>query len=120
MLHHALREQERERNRQVEGGTLLADIRGGEVDDDARRGKGQARVADRRTHPLPRLLHGGVGKPDDHHAGKPSGDVDLDLDSVGVDAQKGGGGQFGKHPISLRRAVRGRDEKSGRAKNQAG
>ncbi len=83
-LQNALREQKSERNRQVESRTFLANVCRSQVDDDAGSGKGETGVANRRTHPFARLLHGGVGKSDDHHAGQPPGYVDFDLYRVGV------------------------------------
>ena len=84
-----MRGQEGEGDGEVEGRTLFFNVRGCEVDDDARSGKGEAGVIDGRSDPLARLLDGGVGEAHYQKGGKAPGDIDLDQDFVGLDTEHG-------------------------------
>ncbi len=53
-------DEDAERDRQVVGRSLFADVGGGEVDGDPPQRKARAGVADGRAHPLARFLHGGI------------------------------------------------------------
>ena len=85
--------QQRERDRQVEAGALLAKRRRGEVDrDPVAAGPGQHRVDDAAVHPVLCLLAGAVGEPDDRERRQVGRDeVRLDLDAARLEADDGGG-----------------------------
>ena len=83
--------QQRERNRQVEAGSLLAKRRRGEVDRDvvAVRPR-QHRVDDAAVHAVLGLLAGAVGEPDDRERRQLGRDeVRLDLDAARLEADDG-------------------------------
>ena len=85
--------EERERDRQVEAGSLLAKRRRGEVDRDpvAARPR-QHRVDDAAVHAVLGLLAGAVGEPDDRERGQLGRDeVRLDLHAARLEADDGGG-----------------------------
>lgn len=69
---------------QIVGGASLAQIGGGEVDDDAAQGKDRATVLDGGAHPLLRLSDGGVGQAHDAKGGQSMPNIDLDLDQRAI------------------------------------
>ena len=73
-----------EGDREVERGTLLARIGGGEVDRNSSDGDLVPGVPHRRPHPLARLPHPRVGEPDNRKGGDPRADVHLDLHHRGL------------------------------------
>ncbi len=88
---------------QVVGGALLAQVGGGEVDDDAAvEGPGEGAVADGGAHALLRFLHGRVGQADDGGGGVlRARDVDLDVDHDAVETDDRAGLHFREHRGSL-------------------
>ncbi len=82
--------QDRDGDGQVEGGALLFDVGGGEIDGDMMAGEGVAGVLDGGLDPVLALPDGHVGKADGRKQGKAGGEVDLDRDGMGIDADDGG------------------------------
>jgi len=81
--------QDTERDGQIIVCALLANICRGEVHGDAAHGKAPATVADRRTHALLGLLHGGVRQPDDHEPRHPRADVHFYGDRHAIQPDQG-------------------------------
>ena len=55
-------------------------------------------------HALLGFSHRALGQADHGEGGHAvAGEIDLELDAVGVDAQEGGGGYVGEHVFSFRR-----------------
>ena len=79
----------RQRDRQVERRALLAQVGRREVHGDAPRGELVGRVDDRGAHPLPALLHRGVGQSDDAEGRRGGHDVGLDHHRVTLEAAQG-------------------------------
>ena len=82
----AVRGEEGEGDRQVEVVAFLAEVGGGEVDDDRLGREVVAAVLDRGADPLAALADRGVGEPHDLHLWEAELDVDFDLDGSGFDA----------------------------------
>ena len=80
------RDQQRDRERQVERRPDLAQVGRREVDRDPLQRELVARVHHRRPHPLARLAHGLVRQSDDRERGQAEPDVGLDPDPPGIDA----------------------------------
>ena len=95
------REQERERDGQVERRPLLADVRRGQIDRDAPRGELVRRVDDRGAHPLATLLHGRVGQTDDAERRRRRHHVGLHHHRVALEAAQGLTGDSREHAASL-------------------
>ena len=93
--------EDRARDREVEAGAGLAQVRGREVDRDAALRELEARVQDRRLHALARLAHGAVAEPDDREGGQAGAQVDLDGDAPRVEAVDREGGDAGEHGGTL-------------------
>jgi hypothetical protein len=91
------RDEERERHGQVERRAFLAHVCRRKVDGNAPRRKHEPRVGQRRGNTLAALLHRAGGEPDDRELREPLGDVDLDGDIVGIDAEDRGGSHGGEH-----------------------
>ncbi len=75
------RQQDADSDGQVVGGASLAQVGGGEVDDDTLQREDGATVLDGGAHPLLRLVDGGVGQADQRKRGQPMRDVYLDFDN---------------------------------------
>ena len=88
----------RERDREVEAGPLLAQARRREVDRDPAAGPVPLRRRDPAADALLRLLAGAVGQPDDREGGDAAADVGLHLDATGVEADDGVGDRAREHP----------------------
>ena len=88
-----------ERDRQIEGRAVLADVRGRQVYGDSPERKRKPRVGKRCTHPLAPFLYRALREADGGEGRKTIGDVDLDVHRVGVDPEDGGGANSGKHGI---------------------
>ncbi len=82
--------QDRDGDRQVEGGALLFDIGGGQIDGDMMAGEGVAGVLDGGLDPVLALPDGHVGEADGRKQGKAGGEIDLYRDGMGIDADDGG------------------------------
>ncbi len=73
---------------QVEGGAVFFNVGGSQIDGDAARGEFVARVLDRRLDPILALLDRPLGQANGGELGQALGDVDLDLDRVGLDSEE--------------------------------
>src|SRR5205823_6829647 len=82
------RAKHRERDRQVEPGAFLLQLRRGEVDRDPDARPAQLGRRDAAPHALPSLLAGPVSEPDDREAGQPLVDVRLDFDASRLEADE--------------------------------
>ena len=74
--------QDRQRERQVQPGSGLAQVRRGEVDGQALLSPGDAAGAQGGPDTFARLAHGGIGQTDEGESGQPLGGVGLDVDDV--------------------------------------
>ena len=90
-------QEDAEGDRQVVGGAALAQVGRGEVDGDVAVGEAGAGIAQGGAHALLRLLDGGVRQPDNEHAGLARADVDLDLDELAVEPDRGAAVDPGEH-----------------------
>ena len=100
--HDLLRtEQDPDRHREVERRAGLALVGRGEIDRDPARWVDEPGVAQRASHPLPRLLQRGIGQPDDGEPGQPRRDVHLDPDEPAVEAVERRGWDDGQHARTL-------------------
>ena len=86
-----------ERDRQVERRPGLADVGGRQVHGDAMLREVEAAIADGGPDAVAALAHGGVGQSDHREVRQPEGDVDLDVDGVGVHAEHRRAAQGGEH-----------------------
>ena len=91
------RAQHADGDRHVEGGAVLAQVGGRQVDGDPARRQLEAAVLQRAADAHAPLAHARVGQPDDVAAGQPDRDVDLDVDGRGFDPDDGGGGDTREH-----------------------
>jgi hypothetical protein len=80
--------EDRQRNGEVEAGSLLAQRRRSEVHGDAMGRPLEPGRHDARAHTVFRLLARAVGKTDDREAGQAALDARLDLDPAGVEADQ--------------------------------
>ena len=96
------RSEERERDRQVEAGTLLAQLRRREVDGDPPRREAQLGGGDPGANALTGLLASTVGKPDDREAGDAVANVRLDVDATWLEADERMRDRACKHVSRLR------------------
>ena len=101
----ALRGENAERDRQIEGRTRFAHVGGREVHRDAMRGKLEPGIADGASHAVAALTHARIGQADHGEARKPERHVDFDVDRTGFDAENGGGPQAGEHGRDAASAV---------------
>jgi hypothetical protein len=97
----AARHQEAQCDRQIQSGTILAYVRGSQIDGDPPQRKSKAGVREGRRHALTPLLYRTVRKPDGGERRQAAADVDLDFDRLGVDTQNGGGSDSGEHDRSV-------------------
>ena len=67
-------------------------------------GNSKPGVADRRPDAVAALADGRVGQPHHREVGQAEGDIDLDVDGIGFDAEHGGAAQAGEH--DARRSAR--------------
>jgi hypothetical protein len=72
------RDEDAERDRQVEAARVLGQVGGREVDRDMPRREFEARVLDRGANAVARFLHFGFGKADDREARQPVGEMHFD------------------------------------------
>ena len=82
--------QDTDGDRQVEPGTFLSHVGGGQVDGDILEGKFQAAVLDGGADALAAFSDGRVGKPHGGQLPGAGGDVNLYLHNVGVNPEYGG------------------------------
>ena len=92
------RREDPERDRRIERGARLADVRRREVDGDAMRRKLESGVADRGTNPVAALADARVGKADHRERREAERHVHFDLNRTRVDAEDRRGPQAGEHP----------------------
>ena len=85
------------RDRQVEGGSHLANTGRGEVHGDAPPRPLETCIADRRHDALPAFAHRAVRQADHTEGRKVTVGVDLDVDEIGVDTEGGGAQDGGRH-----------------------
>ena len=95
------RREEREGDRQVEAGALLAQLRRGEIDRDAPRGEGQLGSRDPTAHSLPRLLAGAIREADDREARDAVANVRLYVDPTRLEADESVRDRACKHASRL-------------------
>ena len=95
------RREQRERDRQVETGALLAQLGGREVDRDPAGREAQLGGGDPRADPLARLLAGAVGEADDREAGDAVANVGLDVDPARLEADERMRDRACKHTSTL-------------------
>jgi hypothetical protein len=98
----AVDEKESEGDGEFEGVAFLAEVGGGEVDDEATGGEAVAAVVEGGADAVDGFADGGVGEADDGGAGALLhvdflGVIDFDFAGEGVDALKDGGVDFGEH-----------------------
>jgi hypothetical protein len=99
---HLLRSSEqRQRDRQVESGTLLAQLGRRKVDRDAARRKVQLGRGNPAADPLARLLAGAVGEPDDREAGNAVADVGFHVDAARLESDESVRDRACKHASRL-------------------
>jgi len=79
-----------DRDRQIERGAFLADVRRGEIDRDPIRRKGEACVADGRPDSLPALANGGVRQSDGREGGQSRRHVNFHSDQGCLDPDESG------------------------------
>ena len=103
-----LRADRGDRDGEVVRCALLAQIRGREVDRDARRRQIVAAVRERAAHAHPALAHRGLRQPDDVERRQAARDVHLDVDGPGLDTEQRRAASTRDHTVteSRRRAVR--------------
>ena len=89
--------QHAERNGEVEAGTLLFDVGGGQIDRGAPARPTVTAVRHGGGHPVFALLHRSVGQPDNNDFGIAASLVDLDLHLPRVSTVEGGGIDLGQH-----------------------
>ena len=94
--------EERERDRQVEARSLLAQLGRREVDRDAPVREAQLGGGDPTSDPLTRFLAGAVGKADDSEAGETVADVRLHVDPARLEADERMRDRACKHAPRLR------------------
>ena len=80
--------EDRQRDREVEAGALLAQAGRREVDGDPLQRPLELRRADAAPDPVLRLRTGSIGEPDDREAGHAAVDVRLDLDAARLEADE--------------------------------
>ena len=95
------RREERKRDRQVEAGALLAQLRRREVDRDPPRREAQLGSRDPGADSFPRLLAGAVGEADDREAGNAVTNVRLDVDPPRLETDESMGDRACKHASRL-------------------
>ena len=81
--------QDGQRERQVQSGAGLAQVRRGEIDGQALLSPGDATGAQGGPDALARLAHGGVGQADEGESGQALGGVGLDVDDVSGQPSQG-------------------------------
>src|SRR5438477_12434390 len=86
-LDYALGRQDTQGNREIEGRPGFPHAGGREVHRDAMGGELEAGVADGAANAVPALANAGIGQSDHGENGQPEGDVHLDEDGAGVDAE---------------------------------
>ena len=79
-------EQDADRDREIERGARLAQVRRSEVHGDPTRWVDKSGIPDGASNPFPGLLERGIGQPDDREPGQAGCDVDLDPDQPSVEA----------------------------------
>ncbi len=97
------RGQDPDRDRQVESGSLLAQVGGSQVDRDPLRRQGASGRADRRPDPLPALPDRLVGQSDHGQPGQPGSHVDFREHRHDVQSDQGGGGDGRDHAYMVAR-----------------
>ena len=111
--------QDRERDCQVESGSLLALASRRQVDRDPLRREAVRGGLDPAAHALARLLDGPVGQPHHRERGRRAAlDVGLDVDAAGIDARDPEAGRRRDHAATLRR--RGARVGDGTCRNRRG
>jgi hypothetical protein len=100
------RHQEAERDREVEGSTLLSHVGRSEVHGDASRRQHEPRVDQRCRDTLPAFLDRARSQSDDRELRKPLGNIHLDGNIVGIDPEHGGGTDGGEHAATIARRWR--------------
>jgi len=78
-----------ERDRQVEAAAFLGQVGRGQVDGDAATGKFELCAVDGGAHPILALANCGFGQADDRHRRQAAGQVHLDANVRGIDADAG-------------------------------
>ncbi len=98
------RRQDADGHGQVEAGALFLDVGGGEVDGDVRRRHVEPGVLDGGADAVAALAHGGVGQADGMEViliGLDSGEVDLDVNDVRVNAVDSSAEGFEEHKVRV-------------------
>jgi hypothetical protein len=96
------RREERERNRQIEARSLLAQLRRSQIDRDAPFGKLQLGGGNPAADPLTCLLASAVGETDDRETGDAIADVRFHIDPARFEADERMGDRACKHALRLR------------------
>jgi hypothetical protein len=94
-------EQDAECDGQIQRGTGLAQLRGGEVHRDPPRRKGEPGIPNGAANPFPRLLDRSITEADDREPRQAWRDVDLDADRPAVEAMQRCGWDDGQHAVTL-------------------
>ena len=97
------RGEQRERDRQIEAGAFLLQLRRRQVDGDAIVGKLQLCRENPAPDALLRFLARPVGQPDDRQRRRAALNVRLHLDAPRLEADEGKGDRAREHPARLRR-----------------
>ena len=82
---------------QVVGRPLLAQVGRGEVDGEAVRRVIEPAVGKRGAHPFATLAYGNIGQADQRHLFQAAGNIHLDVNGLGIEADDGTTVHFGKH-----------------------
>jgi hypothetical protein len=93
----AARRQEAQGDGQIQSGTILAYVRGSQIDRYPPQRELKASVGEGRGDPLPPLLHCPVRQTNRGERRQPAADVDLNFDRERVDTQDGGGSDTREH-----------------------
>ncbi len=91
------RDEDAERDREIEGGAILANVGGREIHRDPARRHREAGVHERRAHAFAALFHRAGRQAHDRELREPGGRVDLHRHVVRIDPDDGGGPDGGEH-----------------------
>ena len=86
-----------QRDREIEGRAILADIGWCEVDRNAPEREEKSGIDESRAHPFAALFDSALGQPDRREGRQPVGDVHFDVHWVRVDSEYGSGADSGQH-----------------------
>ena len=89
--------QDADRDRQVKTRSFFFDVRRRQVDRDLLRREAEPGILDRGGYPVLGFLDRVVGQAHGRELRQAVGQIDLDVDEIAVDAERGAGNDFGEH-----------------------